>query len=227
MQTLTLTPVIELGYYNQGNDMPPLREKSVSSREWLEYRTECMRLAGMPDPIPPEIAGTDFYTVGSFSGQRLEWLITQHVSEYILDEPQQICSFFGGYILSDHLSTLFNPQCCGDLGDVIWWKHVCYSKEAVYYNGHPCPVLRFHDDIITFTCQEDYEAFDPLTKPQFSVGHSQLISAYEAMLPVLLSFRNSITRALGNLNLPHHAEFDLATVLTVRNIELNEEDPTG
>ena len=227
MQTLTLTPVIELGYYNQGNDMPPLHQKAVSSHEWQEYRTECMRLAGMPEPIPPDIPGTDFFTVGSFSDQRLEWLINQHVSEYIRNQPQQISPFCGGYILGDKFGTLLNPQCCGDLSDVIWWKHVCYLKECVCYNGHPCPVLRFHDDIIEFICQEDWEQFDPITKPQFSVKQAQLVSAYEAMIPALLSFKESITQVLSNLNWPHHTEIDLASLLTVRNRELNEEDPIG
>lgn len=207
--------------------MPSLHEKAISSCKWLEYRRECMRLAGMPDPIPPEVAGTDFYTVESFRGQRLDWLINQHVSDYILEQPEEICPFSGGYILSNDSGTLLNPQCCGDLSDVMWWKHLCYSKESVYYKGHPCPVLTFANGFITFTCQEDLEPFDLLTKPRFSVEQSALISAYERMLPVLLSFKQRISQALDQLDLPGALEFDLPCVLTVNNVELNEQDPIG
>lgn len=226
MQTLALTPVIELGYYNQGNDMPSLCEKSSFSTQWMEYREECMRLAGMPDPLPPDFPGTDFYTLETFSGARLEWLIKQHISDYI-HEPEQIRPFFGGYILSDSAGTLLNPQCCGDLSDVMWWKHVCYRRECVYYNGHPCPELTFRDNIISFLCCDEDDPFDPVTKANFAVEQGALIAAYEDMLPTLLRFKHSIAQAVDQLDLPSTTIFDLSSVLTVNNVELSEQDPSG
>jgi hypothetical protein len=227
MQTLALTPVIELGYYNQGNDMPSLREESSSSTQWMEYRKECMRLAGMPDPLPPDIPGTDFYTLGAFSGARLEWLIKQHISDYIHEKPERINPFYGGYILSDSAGTLINPQCCGDLSDVMWWKHVCYRMECVYYNGHPRPELVFRDNIISFICLDEYDPFDPVTKTNFAVEQGALVAAYEDMLPTLLRFKHSIAQAVDQLDLPNTGILDLSSVLTVNNVELSEQDPRG
>jgi hypothetical protein len=226
MQTLELTPVIELGYYNQGNDSPPLRKKREFSTHWAEYRRECMRLAGMPDPIPPEFSGTDFYSVEALSGARLEWLIKQHISDY-LHEPEHIGPFFGGYILSDENGTLLNPQCCGDLSDVMWWKRVSYMRESVYYNGHPCPELEFKDDLINFTCSDADDYFDDLSKSSFTVEQSALIAAYENMLPKLLRFKQNIAQAVEQLDMPLAGTIDLSSTLTVHNVELNEQDPRG
>jgi hypothetical protein len=220
---LTLTPVIVLGHYHHVNIAKPnFQERSIWSPAWQAYRQECMRLSGMPEPIPPTVPATDFYTLNCFSGDRLEWLIHEHVDEYI-NEPQHISSFFGGYLLSDATGVLLYPQCCGELSDVMWWKHLCYSQKLVYYNGHPGPDVRFDNGLVHFVCEEEYEPFDPLSKPRFSVPHAELVSAYETMLPQLLAFKNGLELTVDRLKLPNN--FDFATALTLRNLELNESDP--
>lgn len=186
-----------------------------------------MRLAGMPEPLPPDFPEGDFFSLDVFTGARLEWLIHQHVCDYIDETPAEICPLPGGYVLSDNEGSLLHPQCCGDLSDVMWWKHVCYDSKCVYYNGHPCPDLIFGGNTIGFSCFDEYDPFDAETKTNFEIEHGALIAAYEAMLPNLLRFKQRVAEAVHQLGLPTAAGWDLSSVLTVNNKELNEQDPWG
>lgn len=96
-----------------------------------------------------------------------------------------------------------------------------------YYNGHPGAELAFDDNIINFTCLDVDDPFDSLSKSRFAIEQRALITAYESMLPTILSFKHNIGQALEKFDLPVTGLPDLSSVLTIRNVELSEEDPVG
>lgn len=152
---MKLLPVIELGYYNQGIESPIFKDEDSFIKDWNEFKVNCLKKAGMPNPISPVIPKSDFFSLQSFKGENLKWLVEQHVSDSIHKDYKGISPLFGGYALYEGKELLFTPQCCGDMSDIHWWKHICYKKEQVFYNGHPSPILTFSADTVSFDCKEE------------------------------------------------------------------------
>ena len=89
------------------------------------------------------------------------------------------CPLFGGYILQVNNENLFYPQCCGDLGDIQFWRNISTGKNS-YYEGHPQPVISFADNFVKFNLniREHDEEFTPIPmKRNFEIDMNELKQA--------------------------------------------------
>lgn len=172
--------------------------------------------------IPPFAATTPFYRISDIPLGAIKALAKAHLQGYFdgkwtIDEQ---CSFFGGYVLRiDGQNALF-PQCCGELSDIIYWKHLAKYNRNAYYNGHPAPEVTFTNDEVIFDCRNDYEEFRPFTLLEIRVAKSALLAAYNQALLELEVFARQLEQAQYDVPLPVER---IAHVLIYRNAELSEQ----
>lgn len=156
--TIELIPVIEIGYNNQGVQVPDKYPYWDNSELWDKFHLECYKRAGFKDKLIPYLQGTSFYRLTDITDDNLKKLTIDHTQEL----KEKSCSFFGGYVLRvDNQDRLF-PQCCGLLADINFWTRISNGQES-YYEGHPAPQITFRENLITFdlTTNEFDEIFQP------------------------------------------------------------------
>ncbi|MFT6337254.1 MAG: hypothetical protein ACI86M_002523 [Saprospiraceae bacterium] len=78
---------------------------------------------------------------------------------------------------------VYFPQCCGDLGDIVYWEKIIKENKNCYYNGHPAPLISISHSEVKFTFDEIDEHFVPpgpknLTLSLDSLGEALRITKY-------------------------------------------------
>lgn len=174
---LKLIPVIEIGYNNQDIKIPEKDPYWEYPEDWDIYHKECYKKAKFKDDLIPFISGSSLYELHKISDVNLKKIVIDHTKglrngEY---KREQANPLFGGYALQINNKNLFYPQCCGDLGDIQFWRNISNGRES-YYEGHPAPIVKFKTDKILFDLNigEFDEEFVPTPKRRkfsFKKGH--------------------------------------------------------
>ncbi len=197
--TIELIPVIEIGYNNQGVQVPDKYPYWDNSEIWDDFHIECYKKAGFKDKLIPYLKGSSFYRLTDISDDNLKKLAIDHTQEL----KEQSCSFFGGYVLRvDNQDRLF-PQCCGLLADINFWTKISNGKES-YYEGHPAPQIAFKRNSIMFdlTTNEFDEIFQPPPPVLlFQVDKTELGMAIEKTKQELVTFAERLERINSDENL--------------------------
>jgi len=114
------------------------------------------------------LKGSPFYEPRKITDKNLEKIIADHTEELRKGEyeREQASCLFGGYVLKINGQNKYFPQCCGDLGDIVYWEKIS-KKESSYYEGHPAPEYKFglNKVIFDFSVGEYDEYFEP-TPPE-------------------------------------------------------------
>ena len=165
---IELIPVIELGYNNQGIETPEKYPYWENQDVWFEYRDKSLKKAGFENEFEPYLKGSPFYEPRKITDKNLEKIVSDHTEELRIGEyeREQASCLFGGYVLKINGQNKYFPQCCGDLGDIVYWEKIS-KKENSYYEGHPAPEYKFglNNVIFDFSVDEYDEHFEP-TPPE-------------------------------------------------------------
>jgi len=204
---MKLIPVIEIGYVNQGVETPDHGPYWEYPNEWDNFNNESYKKAGFKDSLKPFDPGGSLYEIELISDDNLKKIVVDHTEELRKGEydREQASPLFGGYVLEINGERLFYPQCCGDLGDIQFWRNISNGKES-FYEGHPAPIVKFENDEILFdlTVQEFDEEFTPFPKKRkFRLHRDDLKKAINEAELTLEKFANRI-QAINeseNLNL--------------------------
>ncbi|CAM1346815.1 hypothetical protein BA195_13965 [Tenacibaculum soleae] len=204
---MKLIPVIEIGYANQGIESPEQGPYWKYPTEWDDFNHKSYKKAGFKDSFKPFDPGASIYSIDLISDENLNKIVVDHTEELRKAEydREQASPLFGGYVLEINGEKLFYPQCCGDLGDIQFWRNISNGKES-FYEGHPAPIVKFDKDEIMFdlNVQEFEEEFTPIPKRRvFRIKKEELKKAINETELILEKFSNRI-KAINqseNLNL--------------------------
>ncbi|MBA9079876.1 hypothetical protein [Rufibacter quisquiliarum] len=159
-----LIPVIEIGYNNQGIDVPEKYPYWENSELWDKYHEESYLKAGFKDRLIPYLPGSSLYRLCDISDSNLTKLVKDHTQDFRDGkyDRSQVSALFGGYVLKINGQDKFFPQCCGELADIEYWERISEGKQS-YYEGHPAPQTYFSQGSVTmdFSVEEFDEPFQP------------------------------------------------------------------
>jgi len=204
---MKLIPVIEIGYANQGIETPEHGPYWEYPNEWNDFNNESYKKAGFKDLFKPFDPGASLYEIELISDSNLEKIVIDHTEELRKGEydREQASPLFGGYVLEINGERLFYPQCCGDLGDIQFWRNISNGKNS-FYEGHPAPLVKFENDqiVLDLNVQEFDEEFTPIPERRvLRFNKQELIKAIKEAELTLEKFSNRI-QAINeseNLNL--------------------------
>jgi len=172
---VALIPVLEIGYNNQGVEVPASYPYWENAPRWEAYHAACYAKAGFLDALPPYLPGASFYQLSAITARNLAKLTKDHTAELRAGTyaREEACGFFGGYVLQLDGEDIFFPQCCGQLRDIGYWAQLAAGSAAAY-EGHPAPGLCFTADtvLLDFTADPNDESFQP-PPPRLSVAISR------------------------------------------------------
>lgn len=196
---IELIPVIEIGYNNQGIQVPDKYPYWENPELWDNFHYECYKKAGFKDKLMPYLKGSSFFRLTDITDDNLIILTKDHTQE----QKEQSCSFFGGYILRiDNQDRLF-PQCCGLLADINFWTSVSNGQDS-HYEGHPAPQITFKGNsiMIDLTTNELDEIFQPPPPVLiFEVDKTELRMAVNNTKRELITFADRLIRINSTENL--------------------------
>ena len=215
---IELIPVIEITYYNELNppDKGPYWE---FPKEWNEYTKLRLKKAGFNSTMNSYNPGSSFFEATKIPKDNLEKLISDWFKDYNGKNIDEILPFYGGYVMKLNNDNIYFPQCCGDLGDIIYWEQLIKEKKNVNYNGHPSPIISFSNSEVKFEFNEDEEEFCPPTPQEIIVEINLLEKAFEQTLSVLKQFERNILKTNKHLEYKLTAE-EFVNILIYRNQEL-------
>ena len=204
---MKLIPVIEIGYVNQAIETPEHGPYWKYPTEWEDYNNESYRKAGFKGSFKSIDPGSSLYEIDLISDDNLKKIVVDLTEELRKGEYNRVQAspLFGGYVLEINGERLFYPQCCGDLGDIQFWRNISNGKES-FYEGHPAPMVKFENNEIVFdiNIQEFDEEFTPIPERRiFRLKKADLKKAIIETELVLEKFANRI-QAINqseNLNL--------------------------
>ncbi|MBL7998770.1 MAG: hypothetical protein JNL32_09055 [Candidatus Kapabacteria bacterium] len=196
---IELIPVLEVGYNNQGVQIPDNHFYWDNSEIWDDFHSECYKKAGFKDKLIPYLKGSSFYRLTDISDDNLKKLTIDHTQ----DLKEQSCSFFGGYVLRVDNQDRLYPQCCGLLADINFWENISNGKKS-YYEGHPVPQIVIKGNSITFDLRTN--EFDEIFQPPppvllFQVDKAELGIAIEKTIQELVTFAKRLERINTDYNL--------------------------
>jgi len=196
--TIELIPVIEIGYGNQGLTSPDKYPYWLNSEVWDNYHDECFKKAGFKDRLTPYLKGISFYKLSDITESNLNKLTIDHTQE-MRDgkwEHEQVCAFFGGYVLQIDGQDKYFPQCCGDLSDIIYWDLLSNGKHSCY-EEHPATQKKFEDKniVFDFSVDEFDERFQPIPALNIlSISRFELEKAVEKAKTELKAFKQRFNK---------------------------------
>lgn len=204
---MKLIPVIEVRCANQGTEIPEQGPYWKYPNEWDDFNNKSHKNAGFKEPFEPIDPGASLYEIETISDGNLKKIVLDHTQllrngEY---DREQVFPLFGGYILEVNEERLFYPQCCGDLGDIEFWRNISNGK-GTYYEGHPAPVVKFkkHEIVFDLNVQQFGEEFTPIPERRvFRVNREELKKSIKETELTLAKFAHRI-QAINqseNLNL--------------------------
>lgn len=217
---IELIPVIEITYFNSGI-APSIGPNWEHLQEWDDYAKLQLKKAGFPDPFQHYEKGNWFYQPEKITPANLKKLIVDWFEDYDGTNLDDILPFYGGYILRVNNKDIYFPQCCGDLGDIVYWKKIITSGKNAYYNGHPAPILSFTNTEITFTFDETDEQFAPPVPKGITLPINLLKDALEVTLLKLKEFEKNILAIKDEIKIDLKGA-DLSYILIHRNFEIGE-----
>ncbi|MCG8574434.1 MAG: hypothetical protein MI810_06065 [Flavobacteriales bacterium] len=194
---LKLIPVIELVYADEGIDTPGKGPYWTYPDEWDQYHADCYQSAGFEDPFTPFDPGSPLYEAAIITDSNLTKIIRDHIVNWKKGEEferEQASPLFGGYVLQIDDQNLFYPQCCGDLGDIQFWRNIARGQ-ASFYEGHPAPMVTFEGNNILFDLKVDEfnEEFTPTPiERNFQFKKNVLKTAIEETESILDTFADRI-----------------------------------
>jgi len=109
--------------------------------------------------------------------------------------------FLGGVRLLVGDVILLEPQCCGDLSDVLSWFELVaprFECGIAAPGGHPAAQVKRTRNILQFTCAGADEVFSSATCPEFSVQRGELIEALAPLLQEVKAFCALVDSLHGN-----------------------------
>jgi hypothetical protein len=139
-------PVLEIGYSNQGVEVPTKYPYWENTALWDAYHAACYTVAGFRDELRPYRPGASFYCLPASPDANLARDQTAEVRAGI-GARVEACGFFGGYVLRMGEEAIFFPQCGGQLSDIVYWERLA-AGPASSYEGHPAPLVRFTEDTV-------------------------------------------------------------------------------
>ena len=161
---VALIPVVEIGYNNQGVEVPTKYPYWENALLWDTYHAACYAAAGFQDAFFPYLPGSSLYQLAAITDSNLAKLAKDQTAELRADvwTREQACAFFGGYVLRVDNKDVFFPQCCGQLSAIFYWEGLA-AGVAISYEGHPAPVVSFTGDTVRldFAESEFDDAFEP------------------------------------------------------------------
>lgn len=161
---IELLPVIEIGYNNQGIEIPKKNPYWQNQDIWCKYRKKSFKKAGFKDELKPYFKGYPFFEPKDITDRNLTKIVFDHTEGLRNEEykREQACCLFGGFVLRIDRKDQFFPQCCGNLGDIKYWEKISKGIDF-YYEGHPAPCLKFKSNKVTFdfSIEEYEERFEP------------------------------------------------------------------
>lgn len=187
-----LIPIIEISSYCdeiQTPDGPYWKYPDT----WESYYSDCNKLVGYTEPLKAYYPGLPFYLLTEISDKNLANLIQRHTFQDNQNEidREQICPFFGGYVLSIDGEDCFFPQCCGDLSDIYYYEGLLKGETSTFYQGHPAPKVNKTGNqlIFDFSVGEHDESFIPLPpRDKVSIQKDELKRAIEKAKQELVLF---------------------------------------
>ena len=193
---MRLIPVIEIGYSNQGIRTPDNGPYWDYPDEWDDFNNQSYRKAGFKDPFNPFDPGSSLYEIELISADNLKKIVLDHTEKFRQGEydREQVSPLFGGYVLEIDGERLFYPQCCGDLGDIQFWRNTSNGTTS-FYEGHPAPIVQFKKDEIVFDLNipEYGEEFTPIPKRRtFRFNKANLKKAIKETELILKKFADRI-----------------------------------
>ena len=193
---MKLIPVIKIEYLDLGIEIPRLGPYWEYPNEWDDFNNKSYKKAGFKDYLKSFDSGSSLFEIELISDDNLKKIIIDHTEELRKgDYDQELASpLFGGYVLEVNGERLFYPQCCGDLGDIQFWKNISNSQES-FYEGHPSPIVKFENDEILFdlTVGKFDEEFSPIPKKRkFRLLKDDLKKAIKEAESTLEKFSNRI-----------------------------------
>jgi len=212
-----LIPVIEVGYDNQDVKAPAKYPYWENPEEWDQYHKDCYLKAGLNDDMKPYLKGSSFYRLSDISNNNLIRLVIDHTEEFRKAENNvdEICSFFGGYVLRVNGYDKYFPQCCGELSDIMYWERLAQGQQS-YYEGHPAPGIAIRKDVIEFDFSDDEsDPFRPIPPDtNLKIDRASLKLAIEVVKAELHNFGKRLNEIniQEELNIP-----DIDDLLIWRN----------
>ncbi len=171
-----LIPVVEIGYHNQGVEVPKLHPRWEYPSGWLLYYERCYRSAGFPGSFVPYLPGLPLYPLSGIPTENLPKLVQDHLEDFLSGdlEREAVAPLFGGYVLTVNGEAVLYPQCCGDLSDLKFWRALADSKSNVGWEGHPSPLVTQSADSVVLQCIDTYDEFYPPVCPRLLLDHASL-----------------------------------------------------
>lgn len=193
---MKLIPVIEIVYANQGIETPEHGPYWEYPNQWDDFNNKLYKKAGFMDSFKPFDPGASLYEIDQISDDNLRKIVVDHTQElrngeYDREQASPLC---GGYVLELNGERLFYPQCCGDLGDIQFWRNISNGKES-FYEGHPAPIVNFENDeiVIDLNVQAFDEEFTPIPNRRvFRFRKEELKKAIKETESRLEKFANRI-----------------------------------
>lgn len=217
---IELIPLIEITYYTSA----PAPEHGPSwdhPQEWEQYARKRLKNAGFPDPFHPYKSGSSFYDPTLISPGNLRKLITDAFTIYDGTNLDEILPFYGGYLLRVEGKDILYPQCCGDLGDIVYWEKLIFESKVCYLNGHPAPLVKFVDQVAIFTFDESDESFSPPTVRSIELECYALKDAFQQAWDKLAVFAQQIAQLELEMDIDLQGE-NMANILIYRNQEISD-----
>jgi hypothetical protein len=148
-RAVALIPVLEIGYNNQGVEVPTKYPYWENTTLWDAYHAGCYTVAGFRDELHPYRPGASFYCLPAITDANLAKLARDQTAEVRAGIWARVeaCGFFGGYVLRMGEEDIFFPQCCGQLSDIVYWERLAAGTSSSY-EGHPAPLVRFTEDTV-------------------------------------------------------------------------------
>lgn len=217
--TVELIPVIEITYFNSA-PTPNKGPYWEFQDEWENYARVRLKNAGFLDEFEPYKKGSSFYEPNKISLTNLKKLIIDWFENYDGSNLDEILPFYGGYVLKVNGQDVYFPQCCGDLGDIVYWEKIIKDNQICYYNGHPAPLISFSQSEVTFTFDETDEQFSPPTPNSLTLNLDLMKTALKTALNKLKEFEQNILKVVSEVNLNLKGQ-QLTEILIYQNQEIN------
>ena len=216
---IELIPVIEITYFNEVPS-PGKGPYWENEDEWENYAEVRLKKAGFKDRFETYKKGSSFYEPSKISLSNLKKIIIDWFEAYDGSNIDDILPLYGGYVLKIVNEEVYFPQCCGDLGDIVYWEKMIEEKKNCNYNGHPAPLLTFSDSEIAFTFNESDEEFSPPVPRSLRLKIDQLEKALEGAKIRLKEFEKNIEEVENEIGIELDGQ-KLTEILIYRNQEIN------
>lgn len=200
MSQIEFIPLIEPPTFKDSESrIVPNGTRSTNTDDWDEYqkRELAKNYLNFPEPIS---SGVYQYKLFDIDIEDLEKVISLHIGDTDVNDS---ISLFGGYAISKDGSIKLFPQCCGLLEEIQLWKNILKDNFEDFYltEGHPSPLITKSENDIVIYCNDDDEAFLPLTiKEEIRLDYKETETAFLKLLKELFEFSEKLNSLSSKFN---------------------------